>query len=72
MAFSFGFSGDDIDIDDTEINNDTSVVAPMPGVSNSLPELVRANKHDMNEWVSLISYSVLCFLFFFFLATLLC
>jgi hypothetical protein len=26
MAFSFGFSGDDIDIDDSEINNDFSDV----------------------------------------------
>lgn len=52
MAFSFGFSGDDIDIDDSEINNDFSDVPSQQVVGNSLPELVKAVKHDMNEWVS--------------------
>lgn len=52
MAFSFGFSGDDIDIDDTELNNEAPVVTSAQGTTNSLPELVKANKHDMNEWVS--------------------
>ena len=52
MAFSFGFSGDDIDIDDSEINNDVCAVPSQQHVGNSLPELVRASKHDMNEWVS--------------------
>lgn len=54
MAFSFGFAGDDIDIDDTDVNNESSFVpsAAGQGASNSLPELVNANKHDMNEWVS--------------------
>jgi protein-histidine N-methyltransferase len=52
MAFSFGFSGDDIDIDDSEINNGICPVPSQQNVGNSLPELVRASKHDMNEWVS--------------------
>lgn len=52
MAFSFGFSGDDIDIDDSEINNDFSDAPSQQVVGNSLPELVKAVKHDMNEWVS--------------------
>lgn len=52
MAFSFGFSGDDIDIDDSEINNDFSEVPSQQAVNNGLPELVKANRHDMNEWVS--------------------
>jgi len=54
MAFSFGFSGDDIDIDDSEINGDFSEV-PSQQVGNSLPELVKPNKHDTNEWVSSIT-----------------
>lgn len=61
MAFSFGFSGDDIDIDDTEINNESPVVPAPQGMSNSLPELVKASKHDMDEWVSLFgNSSVIC------------
>lgn len=52
MAFSFGFSGDDIDIDDSEINNDFSDVPSQQTVGNSLPELVKPIKHDTNEWVS--------------------
>jgi protein-histidine N-methyltransferase len=53
MAFSFGFAGDDIDIDDAEVNNESPFVPAVAGqeASNSLPELVKANKHDMNEWV---------------------
>lgn len=52
MAFSFGFSGDDIDIDDSEINQDFSDMPSQQAVGNSLPELVKASRHDMNEWVS--------------------
>lgn len=52
MAFSFGFAGDDIDIDDSDANNDFSDVPSQHAAANSLPELVKANKHDMNEWVS--------------------
>ncbi|CAI7634117.1 unnamed protein product [Penicillium pancosmium] len=56
MAFSFGFSGDDIDIDDTEVNNESPFVptAAGQGAGNSLPELVKANKHDMDEWLSIL------------------
>ncbi|KAJ5747275.1 uncharacterized protein N7511_008971 [Penicillium nucicola] len=52
MAFSFGFSGDDIDMDDSEIRNDICPVSSQQNVGNSLPELVKASKHDMNEWLS--------------------
>ncbi|CAG7993753.1 unnamed protein product [Penicillium olsonii] len=52
MAFSFGFSGDDIDMDDSELNNDFSDVPSQQAIGNSLPELVKANKHDMNDWLS--------------------
>ncbi|CAG8921062.1 unnamed protein product [Penicillium salamii] len=54
MAFSFGFSGDDIDMDDSEVNNDFSDVPSQQTVGNPLPELVQANKHDMNEWLSIL------------------
>ncbi|CAG8904069.1 unnamed protein product [Penicillium egyptiacum] len=54
MAFSFGFSGDDIDIDDSEINKDFSNVPSQQAVGNSLPELVKPIKHDMNEWLSIL------------------
>lgn len=63
MAFSFGFSGDDIDIDDSEINNNTQDALVPTENSNSLPELVKASKHDMDEWVSLkiaIGFFKLC------------
>ncbi|KAJ5120543.1 uncharacterized protein N7515_009931 [Penicillium bovifimosum] len=53
MAFSFGFSGDDIDIDDSEINNDISVPSQQ-ATSNSLPELIKAKKHDMHEWLAIL------------------
>lgn len=65
MAFSFGFAGDDIDIDDTEVNNESPFVpaAAGQGAGNSLPELVKANKHDMDEWVSLFEKFVSCIAF---------
>ncbi|EKV10261.1 Histidine protein methyltransferase 1 [Penicillium digitatum] len=54
MAFSFGFSGDDIDIDDAEINTDSSDALSQQAVGNSLPELMKAAKHDVNEWLSIL------------------
>lgn len=53
MAFSFGFSGDDIDIDETEHNTGIPDVVVSQGTANPLPELVNASQHDMNEWVRL-------------------
>ncbi|KAH8433649.1 protein-histidine N-methyltransferase [Aspergillus melleus] len=52
-GFSFGFSGDDIDIDDSELNavNEGDVSLPQDN-QNELPPLVEARKHDMKEWVS--------------------
>lgn len=55
MAFSFGFSGDDIDIDDSETEQpvqEHSISAP---VENELPTPVEAKRHEMGEWVSFIS-----------------
>lgn len=51
MAFSFGFSGDDIDIDDSENNSGVPDVVVTQSTANALPELVKANQHDMNELV---------------------
>ncbi|RDW81767.1 protein-histidine N-methyltransferase [Aspergillus mulundensis] len=61
-AFSFGFSGDDIDIDvdENEVNNATETNIQEAGAS-TLPELVKAQKHEIDEWLSTlpsqISYS---------------
>lgn len=52
MAFSFGFAGDDIDIDDNDLSNESPIDNSAQQTSNSLPELVKANKHNMDEWVS--------------------
>ncbi|KAJ5728623.1 uncharacterized protein N7483_003131 [Penicillium malachiteum] len=54
MAFSFGFSGDDIDLDDSEINNEAQGVFVPTSNGNTLPELVKAAKHDMDEWLSIL------------------
>ncbi|RAH70840.1 protein-histidine N-methyltransferase [Aspergillus aculeatinus CBS 121060] len=63
-TFSFGFAGDDIDIDE----NDTGDVSQegftfRQGISDTLPELVPARRHDMSEWIpslpSQISYNKL-------------
>ena len=66
MAFSFGFAGDDIDldVDDSDINNHNQHVA-LQDTANSLPELVPAYKHDMDDWVSLLE-KLIHILFFFF------
>lgn len=52
MAFSFGFSGDDIDIDAIENDRGVPDVLAPQETSNTLPALVKASHHDMNEWVS--------------------
>lgn len=52
MAFSFSFSGDDIDADESEVHNDIHVAASVRSANNALPELEKARKHDMSEWVS--------------------
>ncbi|KAJ5552969.1 hypothetical protein N7494_002347 [Penicillium frequentans] len=53
MAFSFGFAGDDIDIDDTDVNDTQDVFVPT-GINNSLPELVKPCKHNLDEWLSIL------------------
>jgi protein-histidine N-methyltransferase len=54
--FSFGFSGDDIDIDldENELNNATESGHQDVGTASTLPELVKAQKHEIDEWVSCI------------------
>ncbi|KAJ5247004.1 hypothetical protein N7468_001987 [Penicillium chermesinum] len=54
MAFSFGFSGDDIDIDDSETTSNVQNVQGPPARSNSLPELVKASRHSIDEWLSVL------------------
>ncbi|KAL2824513.1 hypothetical protein BDW59DRAFT_162401 [Aspergillus cavernicola] len=63
-TFSFGFAGDDIDIDDIDVDDvhekDTSA-AQEGSRESGLPELVAARKHGMDEWLptlpSQISYN---------------
>ncbi|THC91531.1 hypothetical protein EYZ11_009017 [Aspergillus tanneri] len=50
-TFSFGFSGDDIDIDESEFNSTENVSLPQ-GNDDALPSLVGARKHDMKDWTS--------------------
>ena len=52
MAFSFGFSGDDIDIDDWEVEQPVQVNS-ISAPENDLPEPVAAKRHEMGEWVGL-------------------
>ncbi|KAL4888694.1 hypothetical protein BDV59DRAFT_136724 [Aspergillus ambiguus] len=62
MAFSFGFSGDDIDIDESELHEE-GVGSHTQNESNALPALIPAQKHDIKEWLhtfpSQISYNKL-------------
>jgi protein-histidine N-methyltransferase len=52
-GFSFGFSGDDIDIDDADVQVvDQQNVGQGASATSTLPELVQAQRHEMNEWVS--------------------
>ncbi|KAL4927896.1 protein-histidine N-methyltransferase [Aspergillus undulatus] len=51
-GFSFGFSGDDIDIDETEINNIDENNVQETNPASNLPELIKAQKHEMSEWLS--------------------
>ncbi|ODM19847.1 hypothetical protein SI65_04833 [Aspergillus cristatus] len=53
MAFSFGFSGDDIDIDDSEVEQPVQVNSISAPVENDLPESVAAKRHEMGEWLQL-------------------
>ncbi|PYI06227.1 hypothetical protein BO78DRAFT_397414 [Aspergillus sclerotiicarbonarius CBS 121057] len=51
-TFSFGFAGDDIDMDETEVNeiNETNNGQSL-NAEAALPELIAARKHDVAEWV---------------------
>lgn len=56
MAFSFGFTGDDIDIDEAEIDQQDqsqgNVISAVDEEDTSIPKLVKARRHEMGEWVS--------------------
>lgn len=59
-TFSFGFAGDDIDIDDTEMNETHETHSDQnAGAGSTLPELIPAKKHDVAEWVSNSIYGTL-------------
>lgn len=56
-SFSFGFSGDDIDVDESDLNNDLStsqnITASQQGNDDgNIPTPAAPEKHDMKEWVS--------------------
>lgn len=51
-TFSFGFAGDDIDVDETEINVNEGGVQDS-GAAPTLPELLKAQRHEMSDWVSI-------------------
>lgn len=58
--FSFGFSGDDIEADETDLQSGldqgSSGSAVAPGKDSALPELVPAQRHEISEWVSCVSF----------------
>ncbi|KAF7176567.1 hypothetical protein CNMCM7691_003059 [Aspergillus felis] len=64
-AFSFGFSGDDIDIDENDLNGgDERDMNAVQHASNQITgRLMEPQKHDMGEWIttlpSQISYNKL-------------
>ncbi|KAB8213361.1 hypothetical protein BDV33DRAFT_64366 [Aspergillus novoparasiticus] len=52
-AFSFGFAGDDIDIDDSESNIvDEGYTSVTQDSSSTLPELVAAQRHELSDLLS--------------------
>ncbi|KAL6239387.1 hypothetical protein BDW75DRAFT_139136 [Aspergillus navahoensis] len=53
-TFSFGFSGDDIDIDvdEIEVHDSTEIGHQEASTASTLPELVKAQKHEIGEWLS--------------------
>ncbi|KAL5337811.1 hypothetical protein BJX70DRAFT_223939 [Aspergillus crustosus] len=51
-TFSFGFSGDDIDMDDSEIDDVDETVVNESRTAPTVPELAKAQKHDLSEWLS--------------------
>lgn len=61
MTFSFGFSGDDIDIDidesEIEQGDQGNNVISAQNQDGSLPEPVKAKRHEMEEWVGYIVLS---------------
>lgn len=60
MAFSFGFSGDDIDIEDSELDQqDRGQGNAIPATDEedvALPKMVEARRHEMGEWVRILFF----------------
>lgn len=58
--FSFGFSGDDIEADEADLQSGldqgSSGPAVAQGKDSALPELVPAQRHEISEWVSCVSF----------------
>ncbi|KAE8372372.1 hypothetical protein BDV26DRAFT_102658 [Aspergillus bertholletiae] len=52
-AFSFGFAGDDIDMDDSELNTvDEGHTSVAQDSSSTLPDLVAAQRHELSDLLS--------------------
>ena len=53
-AFSFGFSGDDIDEEESGLDTFAAGGEPVDEqfAQAALPRLLEPEKHDMREWVS--------------------
>ena len=51
MAFSFGFSGEDIDVDESEVDDAREITVNAEN-AEPVPELVEAKRHEIGEWVS--------------------
>ncbi|KAL4802899.1 hypothetical protein BDV18DRAFT_145777 [Aspergillus unguis] len=50
-TFSFGFSGDDIDMNEVEAETDVNE-SSVQETASTLPELVQPQRHEMTEWLS--------------------
>lgn len=51
MTFSFGFSGEDIDVDESEFDDEREITLTAEN-AECPPELVEAKRHEIGEWVS--------------------
>lgn len=51
MTFSFGFSGEDIDVDESEVDDERQITLKTEN-AECAPELVEAKRHEIGEWVS--------------------
>ncbi|KAL2814785.1 hypothetical protein BJX63DRAFT_190860 [Aspergillus granulosus] len=59
-GFSFGFSGDDIDIDDADIQEvGQQSIGQEAGTTSTLPELMKAQRHGMDDWLRTLPSQIL-------------